>query len=249
MSKSDKKIIWIILVVIAVLYLSRQTTIFSIVNLESPLIQYNNQPIEVIFSSNISNPSIEVFFNEQQLYKLINQTEGDYNLGVNGNNYIITYDTAEKGLFKIVVAESNISDVITIEIKNPYITVKHDIPSSVEQGDDVTITIQPVNPQGEPEDADSVDIDVTGPDNKKQTIFMNKVDDVFKANYEYGLPGNYIFKIHARKLGFDTKEGTAITAALKRGRIHPILFLWIGVPLLFILLLIIKKVRKRSLRR
>ena len=221
---------------------------FSVINLESKPIQYNNKPIEAIFSTNLTNPIITVNFNGLDIAEVSNGTSGYTKQFIDGKFYI-KYIALGEGLFKVVASEGTVTDVATIQVKTPYIDSKNDIPPSVDKGTTSTFKIQTFNPQGDPVDADSVSIDVTGPDNQKKTIFLERSGSFFLGTYTYALPGNYIFKIQARKNGYETTERTAITSSLKEGRIHPILFWWIGAIILLIILIIIRVVRKRSLFR
>jgi len=53
-----------------------------------------------------------------------------------------------------------------------------------------------------------------------------------------------VFKIHARKQGYDTVEKTAITDVTKTFGINPIFYIWAGIIFIFIVLFLLRRFRK-----
>ena len=246
---------WILIIGIVLLgiYLFSQPGLLSFINVESKLVQYYNKGIEAKFKTNLTNPNVKAYFNDRLLVELTgNETASGLIFTeetINGTYILKIGNVSEEGLFKIVAAEGNITDLLLIEVKKPFVDSKNDVPSTLDIGGKEKLTVQTFNPQGDILDADSVDLDVSDPLNKKETLFMEKEKaGTFSIDYNFKKAGIHVFKIYARKDGYVTVEKGAITNVLKSGRIHPIVLIWIGSLILFIIFLTIRLIRKRGLR-
>ena len=67
--EDEKKILWVLGILIAATVLSQYTTIFSIF-LQSPETVYYNQPILIRFTTNFTNPVITTYLNDVKLYEI-----------------------------------------------------------------------------------------------------------------------------------------------------------------------------------
>lgn len=249
-SENEKKIIWIIGIIVLALLFYKYSDSFSIM-LSSPMVQYYNQPISATFSlSNYTNPIISGYFNDVELFEMpANTTNWTQNLVfeksiANGTYTLKLSNVTSEGVFKFKATEGNFTETQLIEVKQPFVDIKHNIPSTIDKGSSLNMQIMTFTPQGDILDADSIDIDIYDPQNVKTTIFMEKSGNFTKV-FNYQNVGNYQFKIHPRKDGFATKEFTVITSVTKTQGIHPVIYIWFGFLALFLILLIVKLIRTR----
>lgn len=247
----DKEAFLIVALILAGFLLYNYSSFFGI-GIISPQVQYYNKPIVAEFTlTNYTNPLIQVYFNDKEIYQLTgNQTNETISFTrnlVNGTYDFKLENIISEGILRIVVSENNVTEVQTIEVKQPYVAITSDIPTLLDKGIKITINIKTLNPQGEPISADSVDAVVTKPDNTQQTLILtpNSDNTIFSKEYDYSAAGNYVFKIHPRKLGYATVEETALTSVLKAAGIPIIVWIWTGALIIIIILFGIKQVRIR----
>lgn len=268
MDKDNKKMLWFLVIVIGIA-LAHDSGYFGI-NLSTSDVQFYNKDIVLPFTiSNFTNPTIEAYFNDVQLYEVlthqenvsyvnsttnqtyyvmedrtINQSIG-YTKGFeNGSYNIVLKNIQGTGLIKIKVYEENNTETKTIEVRQAFVDIKDNFPNLVDRSKMWTLEIETQNPQGDALEADSVDVDVYDPLNVKTTIFMEKAGNKFTKQFTYETAGNYVFKIHAKKEGYVTKEVTRITSVTKSEGIHPIVYVWIAGVILWLLLFGIKMFRR-----
>lgn len=236
MAKDKNQILWVAGAIIAVVLLYQYSGLFSTINLQSNPIQFLNKPIEARFTTDLIQPNITTFFDDSP----INVTM----VLINGTYLFTLENQTREGIFKIVMQAGNETISQVIEVKNPYIETSNDIPATANKRDIIEISIQTFNPQGDALNADSVDVDVYDPDNIKTTLFFEKQTNRFVKEFTFNKNGAYLFKIHARKVGYDTKETGAITNVLQSGGIPFIIWIWIGAAGLFIILFIWRRYRR-----
>ena len=227
--------VWPTILLILLLFVANPTPgPLSIVSL-SPAVQYYNEVVKVSFSSVVS-VNVSTFFNDAPI---------NYSLVQQNNVYGVSVNVSNEGLLRVVSLSQNVSDTLVIEVRKPFVDSTNNVPNVVDKGEIVTIQVLTLSPQGEPLEADSVDAVVTLPDNTHQTLVFEKGGNAFTTKFTYASSGNYVFKINARKVGYTTQEKTAITSVIKKEVVHPIFWVWGGALLLFIILFIVKQVRKR----
>jgi len=229
----------IVIALYTLLYLGANGSLFSSVSLQSNQVQYYNKPIIVSITTDLVDPNISVYFNNNLL---------NASVIILNNTYKITQELSSEGLLTVYLASGNESFSEVIEVRKPFVDIKQTIPTMLNKGESAKLEVRTYNPQGDPLQADSVDIDVYDPSNIKTTIFLDKEDYVFTKNFIYSKEGNYIFKINARKSGYNTVQQTVITSVLKTEGIHPIIFIWLGIIGIWIILFIIKRFKKRKAR-
>lgn len=207
-------------------------------------------------STTTSNPTIKYYFNENLLGEATlvngslvspgNQTIVLTTNVINGTNVVQIDNVKQAGIFKLVVQSGSTTESQQIEVRQPFVDVKHDIPTTLVKGDSAKLSIQTYTPQGEIMDADSVDVDMYLPDGSKQSLLFDKqTNSSFTKQVTYVNAGEYIFKIHAHKLGYTTNEVSTITNVILKSGPNPILYIWFGAALLFIGLVIFRRFRKR----
>jgi hypothetical protein len=190
----------------------------------------------MLFVTDKENLTAYTFFNDIP----INTTNEFYN-----NTYkFVLYNVTQEGIFKVIFTAENFTESQVIEVKNPFIDIKHNIPETIEKGESFKIQIRTFNPQNEALNADSVDVDVYDPDNSKTTLFLDKQENIFEKIFYYNKAGNYIFKIHPRKVGYETKEFSTITAVLKTKGIHPIVWVWFVSLGIWLILFLIRRLKR-----
>jgi len=248
--ENDKTIFWIIGLVIVGVLLYNYSGFFGI-TLSSAETQYNNKDIKAEFSlANYTNPSIQIFFNDEEILELdVNETNDTVSFTrnlVNGTYDFTIKDINKEGFLKIVVSENNITETKVINVQDPHVALTHNILNVAEKGDSLKILVSTLNPQGELLIADSVVIDVTTPDNNLEIITLTKSGDTFEYNFNYEQSGTYQFKIKASKIDYKTKEVSAVTTVIKTGGIPLVVWIWIVAIIIFILFFIIKQIRIRS---
>lgn len=226
--KKVRNTIIVIVLAFLLLVIAKQFDLFSTQTLELNQVQYYNKPIKLQITTDIIEPIFTAKFNNQNIN--INYTKQD-------QVYIITTELEEIGLLKVYLNDELIE---TIEVKKPYVTALNNFPTIVDKGTTYTIEIEPINPQGEVLDSDSMDITIIFPDNKQSKMVLEEDGNIFKGTIQYTDSGNYIFKIKPRKIGYDTKETTAITSVLKTKSVHPVFYIWAGLIGLWVLLFITK---------
>lgn len=251
--KNDNFARWILIIfIIIVLY--KYSGFFAIIS-SSSAVQYTNAPVETRFNVNLTSPVITVFYNDVQVYTLMinettNQTINGMDLTyqkdiINGTYILKLTNVKTAGIFKIVASQNNESYTQVIEVRNPFVDVKNDIPATIESGTKQTFTIQTFNPQGNTLDADSVDIDAIDPTNVKTNLILTKsINGTFTKDFTYPVAGNFVFKIHARKQGYETVEKTAITDVTKTFGVNPIIWIWTGIVLIWLIFFVIRRFRK-----
>lgn len=238
--------------------------------LQSPLVAYNNEPIEARFTlAGYVSPDIKGYYNDQQVFEIlnyevnesifnattnettiitknvtINQTVTFSKEYINGTYILRLSNVNTEGTFKFVVSEGNLTETQVIEVRNPYVDISNNIKNIVDNGAIEKIEIRTLTPQNKELDADSVEILVIHPDRTEETLNLDKSGSLFSTNFNYQKNGNYQFKIRARKQGFDTVEVTAITNVVKTSGIHPVLFVWIFAFGLWVILILIKFARR-----
>lgn len=241
---ANDKTIWIVLGTILAIALLYNYTNFGSIILSSAQVQYYNKPIEARFTTNLTDATIQIYFNNVKLTENVNNTELDIDI-INGS-YVAIYrpNITQEGVFKIVALSGNTSEVAVIEVKTPFVDSKNDIINVLDKTGTQKLSVTTFNPQGENLEADSVTIEVIAPDNSKQTLILDKSGNTFTKDFKYTQAGNYVFHIQAKKMGYNTIEKTAITNVLKEAGIHPILWVWAIALVLFIIFFIIARVRK-----
>lgn len=167
-------------------------------------------------------------------------------IGRNNNYFIETLDSGLIDKYFNKYTYNCTSETRTVEVRQAYVDIEENIPNLVDKSKLWTIEIDTKNPQGDDLEADSVDIEVTDPLNAKTIIYLDKSGNKFTKQFNYENAGNYIFKIHAKKEGYVTKEVTRITSVAKPEGIHPIVYLWIGAAIIWLLLFGIKMIRRMS---
>lgn len=238
------------------------------ISMYSNQVQYYDKPISVSFSTDLNNFTYQSYFNENEIDTTLNGPYNAL-CGINQTclpRYEINYNITQEGTFKLVLSAPVVpcynetvfdnstnsssttlkcpiaampSDIITVEVRKPFVDETNNIPTTLDKGQNELITVSTFNPHNEVLDADSVTLIVTRPDNKQETIEMKKDSTgKFSSNFNYDKAGSYVFKIHASKLGYDTVEKTAITSVLKSSGVPLIMWIWIisgGVILLLVL--------------
>lgn len=247
MASDNRPLMIVGLIILAILFF-QYGDFFGIV-MQAPIVQYNNQDIEARFIlTDYTNPTIQAFFNDEELFEIeANETNETiiFTKDITNGTYIFKLKgLEEEGIFKVIVSEGNITEAVTIEIRDPFVDVKHNIPSTVLQDETLNMQIKAYTPQGDEIEADAIEIDVSDPDNKINTIFLDKSGNIFTTNFNYEKAGNYIFKIHARKDGFRTQEATVITSVIKETGIHPVVWIWTAAIVIWLLLFGIKILRR-----
>lgn len=248
MNKNNKKYFWIAGFVVMAFLLYQYSPLGTIF-LSSSQIQYNNAPIEVRFTTaNFTNPTVTTLFNNIALEEYIggNETIKYTKSYINGTYTVRVEGINNTGILTIALNEGNLSESESVEVKNPYVRFEDNIPTIVDVGSQTQLKITTLTPQGSALEADEVSLDVYDPSNQMTTLVLDKSGNVFTKNFNYATQGNYIFKVHARKQGFETQERTIITNVTKTEGVHPIVWVWVGFIILYIILVIIKKVRSRG---
>lgn len=240
--KDNQKMLWFLVIVIGIV-LIKNAGLFSI-NIQGSDVVYYNEPIIVSFSlTNFTNPFIEVYFNDIQIFEEDNETIF-YTQTYDGNYEITIENINTHGLLKIKAIEENNTEIKTLEVRQAYVDIKENIPNLVDKGKLYTIEVDTFNPQGDTLDADSVDIEITDPLNNKETIFLEKSGNKFTKQFNYKNNGNYILKINAREDGYVTKQVTRITSVAKPEGIHPIVYVYLSAAIIWFLLFGIKMLRR-----
>lgn len=255
MPEDNKPMMIAALILLAIFFFNNPGT-FTIF-LESPQVQYNNEPIVAEFKlANFSNPLITAFFNDVQIFEIsANETNDtisfEKNLINNTHKLTVSGITGE-GVLKLVVTESNfqtegqpLTEVETIEVRDPFVDVTHNLLNVADKGSTVKIEVRTRTPQGDSLEADSVLVEVTDPNSNVQFIDLDKSGDTFTKNFNYEEAGNYIFKINAKRTGFDTREVTAITSVIKTSGVHPIVWIWIAAIVVWVALFGFKFARNK----
>lgn len=274
--KDNQKMLIFLAIVIGIVY-AHNAGFFGI-NIQGSDIRYYNKDIVIPFTlTNFTNPVIESYFNDVQLYEVlvyqvnetmindsinpatnqsynttyqvlvdetINQSIGYTQYSGNGTYNVKFVNIQTEGLLKIKVIEGEHTEVKSIEVRQGYVDISENIPNLVDKSKLWTIEIDTRNPQGDDLEADSVDIDVIDPQNVKTNFILTKSGNTFTKQFSYTEAGNYIFKIHAKKEGYTTKEVTRVTSVAKPEGIHPIVFFWVGAAVLWLLLFGIKMARR-----
>lgn len=226
----------------------------SIYSVLTPQVQYYDKPIVLALQTDLENSTVETYFKNQLVNATI--TRGDCsssgfsgysvaNVSVNVTTadceqIVAVLNVSEEGVFKIVLTAENSSDIQTVEVKKPFVAVKHDIPASLDKGESVQIKILTFNPHNESLKADSVTLKITKPDDSVDTVILDRGNDglEYTGVYNYAKAGNYVTRIYANKAGYDTVEQTMITAVLKEEGIHPVIGIWVGMIALILILLL-----------
>lgn len=249
MVKNKTNPIWIVIILAVAFYLYTGSDLFAI-SLESNQVQYYNAPIEVRFKSDLTNPTITAFYNDVQLFEIIdNESSQDiiFTQGVVNGTYILTIsNVTQTGLFKFAATEGNISEIEVIEVRKPFVDLKNDIPNLVDEGTSSKITLKTYTPQGDPLISDAIDVIVYDPGNKEITLTAVKTtaNEYEISNFNYADAGNYQFKIRPRKEGFDTREFSAITSVIKSAGIPLIVWIIVGAVVIWIILFIVRRIRR-----
>lgn len=249
MTNDNSSTLIIIGIIVAVALLYNYSGFFGI-GLRSSSVQYYNEPIEAQFNlTNYTNPSIELFFKDEKIMEF-DANDSNQTISFTKNLVNDTYDfyiegIKEEGALKIVVSEGNVTETKIIDVQQPYIDIIHDIPNTAVEGDSIKINVTTLTPQGDPIESDSVVMDVIYPDNSIKTLTLTKSGINAERNFNYENKGTYQFKIRAIKDGYKTKEYSAVTSVISAGGIHPVVWIWIGAFILFIILGGIKFARTR----
>lgn len=240
---TNKNFPLVIFIILAGIYLFSNTELFSI-SLLTPQVVYYNSPINIKFTTNLSEPQISLYFNEVLLSQT-NQSITYTDAIINGSYVLTVSNITQDGLLKVIASKENVSEIQVIEVKKPFVDIKHDVLATTEKGTTDKIAIKTYNPQGEAIEADAVDIISIDPANKETPITATKANaNEWELTFNYKDAGNYIFKIKPRKAGYDIREFTAITSVTKSAGIHPIIFVWAGAAILFLILFVIKRLRR-----
>lgn len=258
MAKDNSTIVIVVMVVLALLFF-QNAELFGI-NLQSQQIQYSNEPIKARFTTTEftqpssscvfpdCGPNIQTFFDGEELFYLdpSNDTILEVSVDVINDTYVVVLDNViEEGVFKIVVTEGNLSETVVIEVRKPFVDVEHNIINLIDKGGSETIQIRTFDPQGNELEADSVDIDVIAPTDITTNIVLDKKGgNIFEVVFNYEEAGNYLYKIHARKDGFEIQEVTAITNVIKSQGIHPIIWVWGIFIVVWLTLFGIRRIRR-----
>lgn len=209
-------------------------------------VQYTNNTIDPVTNLSINQT---YFVNETHETKIYNAAKNNqkelYTFNyLNGTYALRLENVTQVGYFKFVVSEGNKTESQVIEVRNPFIDMKNNLKSIVYQGESYDLQILTYNPQGEKMEADSLDVDLTTPDSSVQNLAFTKNGTNWNHKYTYTQNGNYIYKIRPSKLGYDTKEFTIIVSSTKTGGIPPIIWVVMIASMFFIILFVIKLVRR-----
>lgn len=251
MKSNGEEFAKILVLIILVFFLLKYSSLFAI-NLSSPYVQYYNHPIEAVFETDLSDVTIKAYFNEVELFtsgSASNQSISRYfytKEKVNNTWRLKLYNVSQEGLFKFVVIHPNKTESQVIEVRKPFVDIRHNIETTLDRGASRTIEISTFNPQGEKISVDSIDMDVYGPDNRVVTINLLRSNETntFTTLFNYDKVGSYQFRIHPRKDGYETKEFIVITNVLKTEGIHPIIWVWFGAIILWLTLFAVKLFRR-----
>lgn len=247
LNDSTKYLIIVFLLIAGVLY-AKQTGLFALVEYKSPVVQYYNSPIEVEFIvTNATEISIEAFFNGNKVYSDIDGTNDGVEV-IKGTEYHkVIYTASSKGVFRVEVSEGDSKDTFTVEVKQPYLESKNNFPASIKKGEKATLQVTTFDPSNLPIESDSLEVTVELPSSEKKNLDFTKSGNMFTLDYTFKDAGGYIFKIYARKAGYQTVERSAITSVVGQDEPHPVFYIWgIGVGL-FVVLIIARIVRKKPL--
>lgn len=248
MVKKEISPILLVIVLIAGFLLLQNNGFFSII-MQSPQVQYYNEPIEARFSlTNFTNPTITAYFNDAELFERPSNESNQnviFSTEIINSSYVYKIsNVTQEGLFKIIAKEGNKTETQVIEVKRPYVDIKHDIESVIEEGTLDKINIKTFTPQGEPIESD-INIYVINPDNSQTIITPTKLtSNEYEFTFTYAKAGNYQFKIAPSKTGYDTKEFTIITSVTKSAGVHPIIYIWFGAVAIWLILFVIRRFRK-----
>ncbi len=159
MNKNDNRPIIVIGIIILAVFFFQYSDFFGI-NLSTSQVQYNNDPIEARFTlTNFSSPNITGYLNDVELL----ETSGDdpnmtdiYSKDIVNGTYILKLTTDKTGVFKFVADEGNKTETQIIEVRKPFIDIKHNVPNIVNEGESLNLQIKTYTPQGAEVPADSV---------------------------------------------------------------------------------------------
>ena len=205
--------------------------------LASSQIQYYNEPLTVNLKNVTLNSAVEVLFNG---------VPAAYTLNQSGNNYKVVVPVTNEGLLQVnLFGPNNTIENFFVESKQPYLNAEIEYPISIDRDSKVTLNITTKNPQGNIQSAESIDADITYPDNTKKTVsFVKQPDGKFTLDFEFKQSGGYFFKVHPRYTDYIVNEKTISIQVLKPEGVHPIIWVWLGSAILWIILFVIKRFRK-----
>jgi hypothetical protein len=182
---------------------------------------------------------------EVKVYPAVNQKYA-YTYQTSNGTYILKLSgVTETGIFKFIVSEGNKTEIQTVEVRSPFVNIQTDMKTLVDEGTIDKITIKTLTPQGAELEIESLDMEVTKPDNSVETLTAVKDGTKFTVTTTYKENGNYIYKIKGRKAGYDSKEFTVAVSVTKNSTIPPIIWIWIAAPILLILWIAITLVRRK----
>lgn len=209
---------------------------------------YYNQT-ETIPVEYINQTTNETYYiNETHQVKIYPATKNNqkeiYTFNYINGTYALRLENATTGYFKFTIIEGNKTESQVIEVRNPFVDMKNDFENTVKQGVKYDLEILTYTPQGEVLEADTLEVDLTTPDSSVQSLTFKKEGNKFTLPYTYAQNGNYIYKIRPTKLGYETKEFTIIVSSTKTGGIHPIVWVVMITSIIFIILFVIKLIRR-----
>lgn len=233
MDKTKRILFWIVGIIIILLLINNPFK--KEANLLSSQVQYYNKPITFSVSNVSLDSNVAVSFEGNN----INFTKQIVN-----NTLLISTNVMSTGTVTASIY-GTATETVFIEAKKPYLDVKTDFPINLDLNTAYPLKINTFNPQGEKVAADTIDMDITLPDYSKDTVLLAKTgENEYTYNYTFKQSGGYFFDIHARIIGWDVNEKRVAVQVLKPAGIHPIIYIWLGTIVVWLILFIIKRFRK-----
>ena len=233
-----KNKIWIWIIVIVALFgaYHYNPDLFSITT-SAESIQYTNVPFQATLIS-INETILNV------TASLDNFIIDDYNLTqVDSNTVLFDWQNPREGILKIYAQGSS---TLRFEFKQPYVVVKHNIPTNGDVNQEIDIVVNTFDPQGKVLNSTKVSVLYTTPisDNEQTLELIKENGNTFTGKFQFVEPGNYFFTVVAESPEYTVKREKTLTTVLSTSG-APMVLIVNGIVLgIWLIFYIRKKIKK-----
>jgi len=172
-------------------------------------IQYLNVPVKATIKfSDARDSSVEP--DQLQISASLNGRIVSGSLSrVATGEYLWSMPSTETGMLQITADASKFGysgkpSSLSIELKKPFITVSHNVPTTLQTGTRADILIKTLNPQKEMIDPARISVTIRDPFDVQRTVTLSRVSlGVYSFNMLFDKQGLYYFEVSAENSGYE----------------------------------------------